>query len=191
MIKDWHLIEGLLDKELCEKIISDVEKNNKLGPGALGGGEYGGVDRKVRRSKIAFIPDEDPYKYIFDIIWRSAIKVNDEFFKFYISKLDAIQFSKYDEKNKGVYTMHEDVFWLTKGDYHRKLSVVVQLSDPSEYTGGDLKLVVESKPLPDSSTMRKQGNVIFFPSFVKHGVLPVTKGTRYSLVAWIEGKKWS
>ena len=33
----------------------------------------------------------------------------------------------------------------------------------------------------------EQGTAIFFPSYMKHGVVPVTKGTRYSLVCWTHG----
>ena len=33
----------------------------------------------------------------------------------------------------------------------------------------------------------KEGSIIVFPSFINHRVAPVTKGTRYSLVAWFVG----
>ena len=32
-----------------------------------------------------------------------------------------------------------------------------------------------------------QGTAIFFPSYMEHAVVPVTKGTRYSLVCWVLG----
>ena len=34
----------------------------------------------------------------------------------------------------------------------------------------------------------RQGSIVVFPSFVYHRVKPVTKGTRYSLVIWINGE---
>ena len=69
----------------------------------------------------------------------------------------------------------------------RKLSVTVQLSDPSEYEGGGFEFL--ECPNPDESS-RKKGTVLVFPSYLKHRVLPVTKGTRKSLVAWFEGPRW-
>ena len=36
--------------------------------------------------------------------------------------------------------------------------------------------------------MKEQGTLTAFPSYVLHEVTPLTKGTRYSLVAWIGGK---
>ena len=58
------------------------------------------------------------------------------------------------------------------------------LSDPSEFTGGDLLfqrwVIVNQLPL-------KQGQAIFFASFLRHKVAPVKKGVRKSLVMWFGG----
>jgi len=58
------------------------------------------------------------------------------------------------------------------------------LSDPSEFTGGDLLFseMDDQKPLP-----LKQGQAIFFGSFLRHKVAPVKKGVRKSLVMWFGG----
>ena len=58
------------------------------------------------------------------------------------------------------------------------------LSDPSEFTGGDLLFsdVPEYNPTP-----LKQGQAIFFASFLRHKVTPITKGIRKSLVMWFGG----
>ena len=37
---------------------------------------------------------------------------------------------------------------------------------------------------------KTRGTFIAFPSFVLHRVTPVTRGTRWSLVAWILGARW-
>jgi PKHD-type hydroxylase len=66
----------------------------------------------------------------------------------------------------------------------RKLSIVVQLSDPNTYTGCDLIL---KNGNANYYFNRTRGNAIFFPSFYLHKVTPLTSGTRYSLVIWIEG----
>ena len=38
--------------------------------------------------------------------------------------------------------------------------------------------------------IKSQGSLVVFPSFVKHRVKPVTKGTRYSLVIWNLGQPY-
>jgi PKHD-type hydroxylase len=37
---------------------------------------------------------------------------------------------------------------------------------------------------------RGRGTFLVFPSFMLHRVTPVTRGTRWSLVAWFGGKRW-
>jgi PKHD-type hydroxylase len=75
----------------------------------------------------------------------------------------------------------------------RKLSMTCQLTDGSEYSGGELEFDFrqydppqrdESKHLKKVTEILPKGSIIVFPSFVWHRVKPVTKGTRYSLVVW-------
>jgi len=69
----------------------------------------------------------------------------------------------------------------------RKLSVTIQLNDPSEYDGGNLQFDLgphREDRYYTCDEIRTQGSVIVFPSHVFHQVTPVTRGVRYSLVAW-------
>ena len=68
---------------------------------------------------------------------------------------------------------------------NRKLSCVIQLSDPNDYEGGDLQLNNGSGVV---TIEKKKGRVVFFSSFVLHRVTPVTNGTRISLVTWLSGR---
>lgn len=73
----------------------------------------------------------------------------------------------------------------------RKLSVTISLSDPKEYDDGNLKFDL-GPHRPDRyhtcEEIRPRGSIIVFPSHIQHQVTPVTRGTRYSLVAWNLGK---
>jgi len=101
---------------------------------------------------------------------------------------------KYDTKKrvttvypkKGFYDWHMDLnaFGQQGQNPIRKISMTLLLSDPSEFTGGDLLFseMGEHKPLP-----LKQGQAIFFASFLRHKVAPVKKGIRKSLVMWFGG----
>lgn len=66
------------------------------------------------------------------------------------------------------------------GTHRRKLSVVVQLSKASEYTGGHLQVM-------EDVADRAIGSATFFASFLNHTAQPVTRGERWSLVSWIGG----
>ena len=69
--------------------------------------------------------------------------------------------------------------------FHRKLSIIVQLSAPSEYEGGDVEVLVSCAGSQQGH--RDKGAVLAFPSFRQHRVLPVTKGVRRSLLAFAVG----
>ena len=56
------------------------------------------------------------------------------------------------------------------------------LSPENEFEGGDLELMKEGQ-----SVKLKQGQAIFFASFIRHRVAPVIRGNRKSLVMWFGG----
>ena len=78
----------------------------------------------------------------------------------------------------------------------RKLSMTLQLTDGSEYEGGELEFDFKnyaphmrdsSKHVVQAKEILPKGSIIVFPSFVWHRVQPVTKGVRYSLDLWTLG----
>jgi PKHD-type hydroxylase len=98
-----------------------------------------------------------------------------------------MQYTVYESDTQGHYTWHQDTGVNLTDLAPRKLSMVLQLSDPSEYEGGNLQVMTEISP----QTVKKQrGLVAVFPSYVLHQVTPVTQGTRQSLVAWISGPQF-
>jgi PKHD-type hydroxylase len=83
------------------------------------------------------------------------------------------------------------------GDYHgwhvdlagagcreRKLGISVQLSAPSAYAGGQLRIY---DPPEHAVVPSELGCAIAFPSYVPHEVTPVTRGVRHALTAWAVG----
>ena len=73
----------------------------------------------------------------------------------------------------------------------RKLSLTCNLSDPKDYSGGELQFQFRNSSDPTKidtcSGLLPRGSIIVFPSHVWHRVTTVTKGTRYSLVMWSLG----
>ena len=57
------------------------------------------------------------------------------------------------------------------------------LSDPADFKGGELEFMEKGKKPNDL----KQGQAIFFASFLRHRVAPVKKGIRRSLFMWFGG----
>lgn len=77
-------------------------------------------------------------------------------------------------------------------DKVRKISMTVNLTDPKNYAGGNLKFDFGHHRAKGRfhvcREIRPTGSIIIFPSFLYHCVTPVTRGTRYSLVLWSLGK---
>lgn len=155
---------------------------------AIGYGATPVVNHQKRRSKVRWIPRNDPQLITFFAKIRDmAEAVNIKAFHFDIRLFHEVQFTEYSAEDEGHFDWHIDNNWKAKEANVRKLSMVMQLSDPAEYEGG--KLEIENDPLP-ANTFTDQGDVIFFPSFNRHRVTPVTRGIRYSLVTWLKGPQF-
>jgi PKHD-type hydroxylase len=75
----------------------------------------------------------------------------------------------------------------------RKISMTINLNEPGDYDGGNLKFDFghhADRRFHEVEEIRPQGSIIVFPSFLDHCVTPLTRGTRYSLVLWTVGEPW-
>lgn len=161
--------------EICEQFPKTVGVVNNDNP----------IDNTVRDTTVAWITQNSDTTWIYDRLAWIARQLNGEFYKFDLYGFaEDFQYSIYDESVQGHYTWHRDSGTSSPGIPPRKLSLVLQLSDPSEYQGGELEIF--TKPNPDSVDKEK-GMIAAFPSYALHRVTPVTKGIRKSLVVWICG----
>ena len=141
----------------------------------------GGVDTKKRGTTISWIPFKDMpemYKEIED----KMLKANNNHFGFEGMQLtEPAQFTHYF--TGGFYEWHMDNDVSGKHQQPvRKISMTLLLSDPSTFEGGELELMTKGK-----TAQLKQGQALFFASWLQHRVKPVTKGERKSLVMWFGG----
>ena len=137
-------------------------------------------DESARKSSVRFVPVNDEDMWIFNRLREVAVLVN-QGFKFELKGFDeGFQLAKYVEGD--FYHWHADLG--ATGSELRKLSLVVQLTDPADYEGGELEFFPQPIMAP-----RERGTVIVFPSYMPHRVLPVTRGQRNSIASWIAGDK--
>jgi len=137
---------------------------------------------KFRKSNIKWLPFDSKWEWVIDRIMTQVVEANNAIWNFDLSSIiDNIQYTEY-EGNGGHYDWHLDI---GPGKIsHRKISIVIQLSDPSDYVGGDLEIMTGSEQV---TVPRGKGNVVVFPSFLLHRVVPLTGGNRKSLVLWVGG----
>ena len=171
--------------QLCDEIV-ELGKN-KLQNGGVGGGGTPYINKEIRNSKVCFLNGSIPFFNIYKPILELVTYVNNEFYQFDIKDPETFQLTRYDEDNKGFYKPHEDGSYEDSPNIPvRKLSMSIQLTSPEYYEGGQLEFPDDKHSFVEEDA-KEQGTAIFFPSYLKHGVKPVTKGIRYSLVSWFLG----
>jgi len=155
--------------------------------GLIGGTKPGGIsDDSVRRSKINFLRINDETKWLYNKLSQFVFEMNQKFFGYELHALQEIQYTEYHHTDNGVY--HDHLDWAGNTATPRKLSMSIQLTDGADYEGGDLEIKLSSaKPYLASRT---KGDGVLFPSFLLHGVTPVTRGLRRSLVVWVVGPEF-
>ena len=193
------------DISLGSKTIQEVK--NEYGEKAVKERTY------VRDSNVTFLD----HKELYDLIWPLINKGNyDAGWNFDVDYMESLQFTVY--KPGQFYGWHSDGGsdkWSTYKKYIpgvsikkenelnqyvepagligkvRKISATINLNLPGDYDGGNLKFDMgdhTTEKYLEVTEIRPQGSIVIFPSFLKHQVTPVTRGTRYSLVAWIVGR---
>ena len=167
----------------CQMIIdagrSEPRKDAQVGNHE---GIKGGVlNTKTRTSHISWIPFKkmpEMYKDIEHVMKTT----NGNHFGF--DGMQLTEFAQYTEYPEGgFYDWHVDNDVNCQHEPPvRKISMTCLLSHESEFEGSDLELMREGKV-----AKIKQGQAIFFASFIRHRVTPVIRGTRKSLVMWFGG----
>jgi PKHD-type hydroxylase len=192
------IFENAFSKKLCKKILK--AKSTLLDQARIGKENI--VDKDVRKSSTRFLSANWIYKELAPFLKQANelgkwnLKV-DWFEPAQIAQYKKGEFYNWHvDENEEIYSMdHPNKYFRGK---IRKVSCSLQLSSPSEYEGGLLEFAIPEcregrvgfkrvKPLQ----AQEMGTLIFFPSFLPHQAHPVTKGTRYALVAWSLGPPYA
>ena len=198
----WQFTE--LPSEMVDIAIKDLGRyNNQVDESVLRGDL---INENIRKSKNTWISTNN---WIGGWIWYYIQKVNRKNFMYDIIDIDGgtIQYTEYGEGEYYHWHTDDDITRLnTKdidpdsgtnfteqnnfvdGQYMRKLSFSLQLSDPKDYVGGELQFLGS-----DDSTFfapKQKGSLVVFDSRTKHRVVKVKSGVRRSLVGWVVGPRW-
>jgi len=166
--------------EQCQLIIN-AGRSEPQQTAQVGGNSGGTVDTKTRTSHISWIPfSKMPEMY--KVIENIMLKTNSNHFGFDGMRLtEPAQYTEYP--TGGFYDWHIDSDINCQYEPPvRKISMTCLLSPESEFEGGGLELMSDGKIVRP-----KQGQAIFFASFIRHRVIPISKGIRKSLVMWFGG----
>ena len=183
---DFYYYKNVFNDEMIKNLTDMVYANYKFSKGKTGTKELGDMtdSYETNNRDIAYIDPKPHSKWLYDLLFPLALEANKNLFHFDIDIVtDAIHYVIYPEDG-GHLDWHMDVgaFGVNK----RKLAMTVQLSDSSDYEGGDFQIWMGGKNY--ITVPREKGDVIVFPSFCMHRVTPITRGERRCLVFWTGGR---
>lgn len=171
----FRVFKNAFNKEKCKRIIEQFEANMDIAENAKLAGEI--EDKRIRDCKKISIPSDTAFGAS---LVGFGFHANSFAWKYDITHAPQCEFLRYGIDGK--FIAHTDSFLHLMGEDTRKLTVILFLND--DYEGGRFYLETGSqKEYPLQST----GTVCVFPSFCRHGVEPVTKGVRRSVVSWLVG----
>jgi len=143
-----------------------------------------GLNKNIRNVKGYQLNFDTPTDVFY---WNYIKKEIERLYQFYkvkfpkmiSSKINQIDLLKYSVGGK--YEIHTD----HETSLPRLLSIIMNLND--EYEGGDL-VFTDQKQKEIKRLKLGKGSIVFFPSnfMYPHSIQPITKGTRYSIVAWLQ-----
>lgn len=171
-VDELHTINQLSDATLTEAGVVDL---------ATG-------DNQTRKAEVAYIPRTAESNWIYQRLARVSQQINNEFFHLDVTGFieNGIFGAVYCQPGDN-YDWHTDKTERngTRKDFV-KLTLVIQLSDPCEYQGGEVEVITD-----EITTIPKtQGLVYAIPGWVSHRVTPLRSGTRKVLIAWFTGPKF-
>lgn len=139
--------------------------------------------KKVRRSQVSWINKTPDTSWVFEQLAHVVSSLNAQFYRLDLTGFgEPLQLTNYDQSEHGMYGWHQD--YGGRLSPSRKLSIVLQLTDPSQYEGGNLQILTGGEPV---NVRKQRGLIVAFPAYTLHQVTPVTSGSRQSLVAWVSG----
>lgn len=185
--------ERHLPADFCDRISAFAEER-----GLTRGAVTYDPDDRFRDSEVTWIGERTEHAWIFEPLAEVVTETNRRHWHWRISGPESLQYTRYGEGQ--FYGWHADQLARPYPEEHRwagnirKISLILSLSGPDDYEGGEL--VVENPTPPPNQTERRltvieaareKGTVVVFPSHLFHEVRPVTGGVRRSLVGWFLG----
>lgn len=183
---DFYYYKNVFNDEMIKQLEDMVYKNYEFSKGKTGVPELDTVTDSYRTNNrdIAYITPKPDSKWLYDLLFPLALEANEKLFHFDIDIVtDPIHYVIYPEDG-GHLNWHMDTG--AYGVNRRKIAMTVQLSDPSEYEGGEFEIWFGGSQ--STIVPRQKGDIICFPAFCMHRVRPIKRGKRKCLVFWTGGR---
>ena len=171
--------EGVLTPAQCEAI-----KRDALAAGmsrAVVLTKTGPRPSRKRTCDDVRLPRNPEREWLYRLILDSTERVNARYWRFAITGVEDIRVLRYRPLQR--FQWHYDAY----AGSLRKLTCIVNLSNPRSYRGGGLQVL--GKHHGDAVAPR-QGAGTWFPTYLRHRATAPWLGERWVLVAWLTGPPW-
>ena len=172
--------QDALDPATCDHLVAAAGAADMADAGLVGNT----TAHALRRADLVWLDDLPDTGPLMDRLIRRVAQANRDAFDADLTDFaESAQIARYGAEREGHFGWHSDI---GKGAQaaRRKLTVVIQLSDPADYDGGVLEIWPDANI---ATAPRLRGTAAIFPAYVLHRVTPVTRGTRWSLTLWAHG----
>lgn len=180
----YWIWDSIISSDLCDAIILEGDRLFSTDGSVGGSNVHGNYMPETRETNISFF---NHYHWIHGICLHYANIANQNAgWNFDISYPQNVQYARYFPDQH--YVPHKDDTISPNKKEMRKLSVAIQLSNQNSYEGGEY--IIQSpcgKDFEIVNQFRNRGSVIVFPSVITHGIKPVIRGVRHSVVCWVVG----
>ncbi len=183
----YRWLDGVLTDEECEEIIRFGTKN--LETASTHAEKVGNRVHKItswlkRKSQISWVNAGSDLDPLMSRLVNNLLAVSRDDYFVNLGYVESIQFTRYGG-GLARYGWHTDSS-ASGLAASRIMSATVELSDPDDYVGGNLKIEIGGRSW---GAEKKRGRMTIFPSCFAHKVTPILKGTRHSLVLWAHTKE--
>lgn len=191
--------------EVTDSIVSSLETFTPNYQRSLT--EGGSLDPEVRDSENVWVPTS---LWIGGYLWFYIQQANQQTFNYDVTEIEngSFQLTRYgvgqhykwhmddsltlhysfsSPSSRGISQERAQQRQEADSELVRKLSFSLQLSDATDYKGGQLQLLDQGKSF---FAPKQRGTLVIFDSRLSHRVKPVTEGVRTSLVGWVVGPRW-
>lgn len=176
VLTDCAVFKKHVSNSFCDNLINTYSQDSIHKEPPHIGGDSGTIDKSIRDTQRVILPQNVG---IGATLTATGLNANHYWWKYNITHANQTELLIYEPD--GHYNPHVDTFH-THSNETRKLTALAILND--DYEGGKFFLNANGNLYYPP---QEKGTVLVFPSYMIHGVEPVTKGVRYSAVTWLVG----
>ena len=166
----------IFDNILNENQINDLINHCKNDCTHIDGQVGNRVNLNQKKRKDIFIKNSRYIEFLDHNVFEEINESINDIFNIKIKYRELWKVGYYNGKEKSFYNIHTDDAGDTK---YRKLSLVLMLSDKNDYEGGEFVL-----PEYGLKVKPKANTAFIFPGINTHQVLPVTKGSKMTIISF-------